>query len=190
MYKDKFKCNEADSMRIARNIGGVRCPRVVASGMIEGHTYILMEWIDGTNLGDVWENLTGENKQVVLRQIDHEVGKMKNLSADFIGNARLDVGGNIIGGYISDGNIYEGRSREISPRVYTMDEWQALLGVRGVATDQKFVFSHNDLGPWNVIVDRDSLNVRSIIDWEYAGYYPEYYEKSKANKSLVSNGRN
>ncbi|KAJ2209399.1 hypothetical protein EV179_006589, partial [Coemansia sp. RSA 487] len=64
MYKDKFKCNEADSMRIARNIGGVRCPRVIASGMIEGHTYILMEWIDGTNLGDVWENLTGENKQV------------------------------------------------------------------------------------------------------------------------------
>jgi len=28
----------------------------------------------------------------------------------------------------------------------------------------------------NVIIDPISLKIRAIIDWEYAGFYPEYFD--------------
>lgn len=37
------------------------------------------------------------------------------------------------------------------------------------------VFCHNDLQASNVIVDPETLKIRAIIDWEYAGFYlPEF----------------
>jgi aminoglycoside phosphotransferase (APT) family kinase protein len=38
------------------------------------------------------------------------------------------------------------------------------------------VFCHNDLSANNVIVDPDSLKIKAIIDWEYAGFYPPEFE--------------
>lgn len=41
-----------------------------------------------------------------------------------------------------------------------------------------FVFYHGDLSQHNIIVDPQTLKIRAIIDWEYAGYFPEYFEKA------------
>lgn len=38
------------------------------------------------------------------------------------------------------------------------------------------VFCHNDLSTHNVIVDPETLKVKAIIDWEYAGFFPEEFE--------------
>lgn len=38
------------------------------------------------------------------------------------------------------------------------------------------VFCHNDLSASNVIVDPDTLAIKAIIDWEYAGFYPPEFE--------------
>jgi len=39
-----------------------------------------------------------------------------------------------------------------------------------------FVFCHNNLSMQNVIVYPISLKIRAIIDWEYIGLYPEYFD--------------
>jgi Ser/Thr protein kinase RdoA (MazF antagonist) len=41
----------------------------------------------------------------------------------------------------------------------------------------EFVFCHNDLSQQNVIVDPLSLKILAIIDWEYAGFYPEFFDR-------------
>lgn len=38
------------------------------------------------------------------------------------------------------------------------------------------VFCHNDFSAHNVIVDPVSLKVKAVIDWEYAGFYPQEFE--------------
>lgn len=38
------------------------------------------------------------------------------------------------------------------------------------------VFCHNDLSAHNVIVNPETLKVNAIIDWEYAGFFPEEFE--------------
>lgn len=52
--------------------------------------------------------------------------------------------------------------------------------------EEPMVLSHNDLCPWNIIVDNDhDLNIKGVIDWEYAGFYPKSYEYHR--ESLLHN---
>jgi hypothetical protein len=51
----------------------------------------------------------------------------------------------------------------------------------------RIVFTHADLNPRNILVDRVTLpdgstgwRVTGIVDWETAGYYPEYWDYTKA----------
>ena len=42
----------------------------------------------------------------------------------------------------------------------------------------QIVFTHGDLRLQNVMVEDG--NVNGILDWEFSGWYPEYWEFSKA----------
>lgn len=37
------------------------------------------------------------------------------------------------------------------------------------------VFTHGDIAPRNIMVDENG-NITGIIDWEWAGWYPDYWE--------------
>ena len=41
---------------------------------------------------------------------------------------------------------------------------------------EELVFNHGDLSTYNVVVDPKTLKVTAILDWEYAGFYPEQFE--------------
>lgn len=51
----------------------------------------------------------------------------------------------------------------------------------------KVVFTHAEMNPRNIMVDRSvrpdrtlDWSLSGIVDWESAGYYPEYWEYTKA----------
>ncbi|TVY25258.1 hypothetical protein LHYA1_G007005 [Lachnellula hyalina] len=51
----------------------------------------------------------------------------------------------------------------------------------------EIVFTHGDLNSWNILVDRvvrpdgtRGWTVTGIVDWETSGYYPEYWDYTKA----------
>lgn len=39
-----------------------------------------------------------------------------------------------------------------------------------------YVLCHNDLGQHNIIMDPTTLKIKSIIDWEFGGFWPEWFE--------------
>jgi hypothetical protein len=41
---------------------------------------------------------------------------------------------------------------------------------------EELVYNHGDFSTYNVIVDPVTLKVKAILDWEYAGFYPEQFE--------------
>lgn len=58
------------------------------------------------------------------------------------------------------------------------------------ATEDDFVFCHMDLQGSNILVDPLTLKVIAIIDWEFAGFYPEshdiaFYEKTTPSGQQV-----
>lgn len=43
--------------------------------------------------------------------------------------------------------------------------------------DEEFVFIHGDLNPGNLIMDPDTLTVKSVVDWEHSGYFPPGFQR-------------
>ena len=49
--------------------------------------------------------------------------------------------------------------------------------------DHEIVFTHADFAPRNILVEGG--RVTAILDWEYAGWYPEYWEHIQALRQLM-----
>jgi len=47
---------------------------------------------------------------------------------------------------------------------------------------EEYVMNHGDLGPHNVMMNLETLEVVSIIDWEYSGYFPLEFQKWGATR--------
>lgn len=43
--------------------------------------------------------------------------------------------------------------------------------------DDDFVFCHNDLSGHNIIVDERTFEILAILDWEYSGFFPAWFER-------------
>ncbi|KID95611.1 phosphotransferase enzyme family protein, partial [Metarhizium majus ARSEF 297] len=59
--------------------------------------------------------------------------------------------------------------------------------------DHDLVATHADLHPRNIMVEWDteeggSLHITAIINWELAGWYPEYWEFVKALHTVDTKG--
>jgi hypothetical protein len=50
--------------------------------------------------------------------------------------------------------------------------WRPRSDVKG-----DFVLCHGDLGQHNVLVDPKTLRITAIIDWEFGGFWPEWFER-------------
>ncbi|KAJ3891683.1 kinase-like domain-containing protein [Lentinula edodes] len=48
--------------------------------------------------------------------------------------------------------------------------------------DYKICFTHGDILPFNILAD-DELRLTGLIDWECAGWMPEYWEKAASLRS-------
>lgn len=48
---------------------------------------------------------------------------------------------------------------------------------RITSEDPSFVFCHTDLSRSNIIIDPETCEIVAIIDWEYAGFGPEWFER-------------
>ncbi|MBZ6376127.1 MAG: phosphotransferase [Kocuria palustris] len=47
------------------------------------------------------------------------------------------------------------------------------------------VFTHSDFSSRNILVDENNdYQVTAILDWEFAGWYPEWWEYFRAYKSF------
>lgn len=58
---------------------------------------------------------------------------------------------------------------------------------------EDLVFCHNDMSAPNVIVNPKTLEILAIIDWEYAGFYPneferEFFKRAKTGPSVPMEG--
>ncbi|GAP93482.2 putative protein kinase-like domain protein [Rosellinia necatrix] len=43
--------------------------------------------------------------------------------------------------------------------------------------EPKYVFQHGDLAAHNILIDSQALQIKALIDWEYAGFFPPGMER-------------
>ena len=62
----------------------------------------------------------------------------------------------------------------------TLDEETQEQALKAHGKRHDIVFTHCDLNPRNILAD-DSGTITGIVDWECSGWFPEYWEYTKAH---------
>ncbi|KAK5175653.1 uncharacterized protein LTR77_000792 [Saxophila tyrrhenica] len=122
----------------------------------EGGIEICMDFIPGQPLEDIWPTMSAEQKTSIALQLRQIVTTMRSRYRP--SNLALELA--------------EADQRWIAtpPAIRTSIS-------RSLRTDHRVVFTHGDLNPRNIIVENGTI--KALLDWEFAGWYPEYWEYVK-----------
>ncbi|KAK8150071.1 hypothetical protein G3M48_004275 [Beauveria asiatica] len=142
--------NEAESLQFIRQHTDIPVPTVYCHFLDDDAYYIITEFVDGISMAD----LSDERKSIVGNELERHTAKLKTLRSSRLGGPS----GIVVPPY-----------RVL--KLAESDRWN----LQPSASDD-YVFCHNDLSQQNVIVDPESLKIKAIIDWEYAGFFPPYFD--------------
>ena len=142
--------NEAAAMQFVREHTNVPVPTLHCVFTDDDAVYLIMEMVDGVNMA----SLSEVEKHVVKKELTEHVKSLHNLRSATLGG----VSGLMVLPY------------RIIQKTFR-DEWDFQPSEK-----EEYVFCHNDLSQHNVIVDPKSLKINAILDWEYAGFFPERFD--------------
>ena len=183
---------EAASMQFIRQLTSIPVPEIVRVHAQGRKAYVFMSYIPGSTLQDLWPTLSMEARQNITDQLKtfmDELRAVPSPSPCYFGSlethicvdrrqlTRLNIGGN----------------RRISSeaefnRFIMIDLWHTYpteycnMVLSMMRQDHRVVLTHGDFHPRNIMVK--DMVVTGIIDWECAGWYPEYWEYVKALTSV------
>lgn len=157
---------------------------------------IFMSFVPGTTLEAVWPELDDSLKRSIQAQLNDIFVDLRSLTRP----DNMPLGG-VAGEGCQDLRRHVRRTRDPIWTTEDFDDWQfsnphfgsriyiETLRRLSPPLSQKHVFSHNDLRPENIIVklEERQCHITGIIDWQYSGFYPEYYESTKVMNGLSTN---
>ncbi|KAI5455759.1 hypothetical protein BGZ63DRAFT_397905 [Mariannaea sp. PMI_226] len=157
--------------------------------------YIIMENIIGEGLDVMWNGMGCEEKEQVLGQLRDGLDVLRGIpSPGYFGcigrqpfeesmfwtSAEGDVkDGSISGPFDTESQLIDAFVKKYlyySGLVHKAEYYRRVLPL--VLSGHRSIFSHGDLQRKNIMVKEDGGLV--IIDWEAAGWYPEYWEYALA----------
>jgi hypothetical protein len=137
-------------------------PRLQCVFEDDGAFYHCTELVEGVSMLDLSE----EDKTVVTVELLQHVATLKSLRSDTPGVP----GAREIGELAQ--SLLCAPERVCNIHWKQNSCWRPRGSVKG-----DFVFCHNDLGQHNVIVDPATLKIKAIIDWEFGGFWPDWFER-------------
>ena len=142
--------NEAHSMRFVAENTQVPVPRLICDFEDAAAYYLVMEYVEGVGMSELEES----QKAVVEKELEEHLATLHSLRSNKLGGP----GGTVIPPY------------RVTRRTNN-DTWS----LRSSPNDE-YVFCHNDLSQHNVVVDPKTLKITGILDWEYAGFFPQFFD--------------
>jgi aminoglycoside phosphotransferase len=199
-YGPDIKLREAEAMIYVSKKTTVQCPKVIGAYILDGWGYIIMTYERGALLSNFWPQASEADRKKVIDQLHRYLNDMRSIEQDYIGGfgrTHCSAGefmwdfdpNHKYGPYKDEDEFNAGIIRalyrksassarvEAESEVYQktyQKEKQLVNSHRG----HKIVFTHGDLCAVNILIKPDNTVV--ILDWESAGFYPEYWEWYKA----------
>ena len=146
--------------------------------------YILMDYIDGDNVGDCWKYLTKNQKENIVHQTAEMIAQLQAIDFPIAG---------LLGGGPCRGRFFTDYSAGPFKDAIEMQNWfnhkltickyfnQAPKDTPAFEFT-KFVLVHQDASPRNMILDKSGTVW--FIDWADAGAYPPAFEPAAMGLQL------
>ncbi|KAJ9642572.1 hypothetical protein H2199_004953 [Coniosporium tulheliwenetii] len=177
------------AMEVARQLG-IRVPGIRRTFEFEHDTWCIMERIHGSTFGEAWPQLSWIATMKVALQLRQYIRLLRSVTSPTAGSLAT---GKCRSFYLEDRCELPARS---SPEAitrflkfwtnwlsfkYEISKWkpdapqEAGHTLKWIPpTAETFVLTHHDLAPRNLLLDPDGR--LWILDWDYAGFYPSYFE--------------
>ncbi|RDW81538.1 aminoglycoside phosphotransferase family protein [Aspergillus mulundensis] len=187
---------EAETMKFLAANSKVRIPKVYDAFVDpeSNKTYIIMDHVPGDTLRDLLPSLGRDEKARICELIKNKLTKLRSIPApDYLGmidhspyldgvfwNCGLDP--KICGPFASEEELNCGMIEKL--RQTESEQYIRLLRTMMDRTlhGHRTLFTHGDLQPKNIMVERlddgdgaPDFKI-TLIDWESAGWYPEYWD--------------
>ncbi|KND86831.1 hypothetical protein TOPH_08505 [Tolypocladium ophioglossoides CBS 100239] len=199
-YGLNVSLTEGENMLLVREIPSSCVPEVFALFSIknaEGRSvnYIVMENVAGDILDSIWSRLDSSEKGRISSQLRHQFATLRSLPTPgyfgcigrqpfeesmFWSAAEDGVDDGIVSGpFDSESKFNDALVQKYlykSGLDHKADYYRRVLPL--VLRNHNIVFTHGDLQRKNIILREDGVAV--VIDWETAGWYPEYWEYALA----------
>ncbi|CAK7215167.1 37S ribosomal protein S22 [Sporothrix bragantina] len=158
---------EAGNAFIKRTLRHIPLPRLLFAYEDDGVFTFGTELVPGVSM----KSLTDDQKAVVALELKQHIATLKALRSDTPGVPGL-AGQKLL---CAPNRVHTGFWKSHScwrPKLS-----QPCLSNKDKDEDEDYVFCHNDLGQHNVLVDPETLKINTIIDWEYGGFWPFWFER-------------
>ncbi|KAK3944326.1 kinase-like domain-containing protein [Diplogelasinospora grovesii] len=183
--------DELAAMEFVRTHTSIPVPRILEIHDLQpsGSAHIVMTSIPGCDVSDLLPTMTPAQVSSVIKELAGYLKQMRSLEITFLEGGSSKVGG--VGG--TKGFDHRlGSSRCWGPfatlsEFHThirfgepVEDWVHEPDVMAVhQTLYTLKFTHADIHPGNIRVDPKTYRITGIVDWEFAGWYPEYWEYTK-----------
>lgn len=192
---DYLRLEEAQTLRAIRQAfpsGEVPVPEVFGWRKVGVRNYIYMGLIPGKTLRQAWDSLTSADKASIRDQLAQIIAALRSIvqvsPSRFIGSVN--------GGAVQDRFFKLDYEEGPFSSIKSFNDWVGATATRQkpgpggfkrdiyrdfLADSGEIYFTHGDLTLTNIIIsDGDGpRRIVGIIDWEQAGWYPEYWEYCK-----------
>lgn len=142
-----------------------------------------MEYMPGKPLNKEWKTLTHDQRILICRQLAGYLSQLKKLKGTRIQSAN---GGPVMVGLNvpREGGPFDTEEEFNNFMVDKDDKYWARWGVyrqytrAALSDDHDIHFAHGDISPRNILID-DDFQITAILDWDRAGWYPEYWDQNR-----------
>lgn len=166
-------------------------PQVYATYYVDGRLYIEMEYVRRETLQAAWiGHLSSAAKKAVVEELAGYIEQLRSLEPpqkEMVASAESKPCLDYRIGYTPVGPFPNHEEFHSFLRGHNpLDDCTQVFGESVTlchARQYRTLFAHADVCKRNIIVRDD--NVVAIVDWQFAGWYPEYWEYTKAHYGLL-----
>lgn len=159
---------DAAIQRYLREHTNIPLPSFVQTFEDDGAVYLTMEFMSGAVQMD---ELPEADRKVVEKELRVHLETLKNLRSDTPGVPGEEF---LVGPVrVCDYHWHYHTCWRPRPEAFAAPKGRE----DGESGGDQFVLCHNDLGQHNVLVDPETLKIKAIIDWEFAGFWPPWFEQ-------------
>jgi aminoglycoside phosphotransferase len=147
---------------------------------------MVSERVAGVPLVDVWRDISQHEQTSIKEQLRVQIQHMRTLTQPFIGRVNQQPTRNLYdttftrycGPFENEKLFDDWCLNRLYGGVFQKKKWQRILEKQRRTSSGKFVLTHGDLSPRNILVQGSTIT--GIIDWELSGFFPEHVEYATA----------
>lgn len=177
---------EFQSLRLVEIYTRIPAPKGIEALRYRDSSFLLMTGLPGKGIGRMISIMTDEQVHAAAKDLKEYIAELRQIpnktgTGFLICNA---LGGGILDWRIGDSQreVLRFQNETEFNRLLTydlpLDEDARKLVFKSHDVKHEVFFTHADLNLRNILVDENG-RISGIVDWECAGWYPEYWEYTK-----------